>query len=172
MVELDIALFIIRLFAGLILAAHGSQKLFGWFDGQGIEGTTGMTENLNLNPPRLWAWVNGLTEFLGGLGLALGLLTPLAAVAVLGAMLVAIFKVHWPKFWNTDQGLEYPLVLAVIAFSIGLVGPGIYSLDNAVGLPLETPMIYTVLLVITVLAVSFVLLQSRESESMTQQEAT
>ena len=147
---IDVGRLILRVALGGILFAHGAQKLFGWFGGRGLSGHAGLIESLGLRPARLFAVVSGLGEFFGGLGVLSGFLTPLAAAGIIGSMSVAIIKVHVPKgFWNHDGGMEYPLVLAVLAFVIGLVGPGWYSLDRAFGVRLPEPQTYIVVLVLT-----------------------
>lgn len=144
----NVGMLLLRIVVGLVLAGHGAQKLFGWFGGPGMAGATGMMQKLNMHPPRLWAWISALGEFLGGLGFAFGLLTPLAAVGIIGSMIVAIVKVHWAKgFWNTKGGLEFPLTLATVAFVVGLTGPGIYSLDYALKVALPEPMTYVIALI-------------------------
>ena len=156
---MDTGLFILRLVIGLIFMGHGAQKLFGWFGGHGLAGHTTMMEKVDVHPPRFWAWVSALGEFLGGLGLVLGLLTPLAATALIGPMLVAIIKVQWPNgFWNTNRGIEFPLVLAVVAFVIGLVGPGLYSLDTSLGLSLPEPLTFGGALVAMAVTVAIALI--------------
>ena len=139
----DLAILLLRLVVGLLFFGHGAQKVFGWFGGKGMTGQLAMMERLGLQPARLWAWVNALAELLGGLGLAAGLLTPLAATLVIGSMVVAIIKVHWPNgLWNTNRGIEFPLTLATVAFVVGLTGPGIYSLDDLLRLALPEPATY------------------------------
>ena len=134
----SVALLILRLVVGLLFAGHGAQKLFGWFGGHGLTGYIKMIESQDFHPAVLWALISALSEFLGGLALTLGLVTPLAATVLIGTMLVAIFKVHWSNgLWNTKRGFEFPLVLAVVAFVVGLTGPGFYSLDYALGLMSE-----------------------------------
>ena len=106
----DIGLLILRLVVGLILAGHGAQKLFGWFGGPGLQGTTGWLRQLGLRPAPFWAFMAGLSEFGGGLLLALGLLNPLGSLGIIGAMLMAIILVHWSKgLWNANGGSESPL---------------------------------------------------------------
>jgi putative oxidoreductase len=149
-------LLVLRVALGGIFFAHGAQKLFGWFGGGGISGQAGFMENLGLRPARLFAVVSGLGEFFGGLGVLFGFLTPLAAAGIIGAMSVAVIKVHLSKgFWNHDGGMEYPLVLAVLAFVIGLIGPGRYSFDRALGVRLPEPLTYIVVLVLTALFVIY-----------------
>jgi len=153
---IDVGRLILRLALGGIFFAHGAQKLFGWFGGRGIAGHAGFMENLGLRPARLFAMVSALGEFFGGLGVLFGFLTPLASAGIIGAMSVAIIKVHLPKgFWNHDGGLEYPLVLAVLAFVIGLVGPGPCSLDRAFGVRLPEPQTYVAALVLTAVFVIY-----------------
>ncbi len=149
-------LLILRIALGGIFFAHGAQKLFGWFGGRGISGHAGFLESLGVRPARLLAAVSGLGEFFGGLGVLSGFLMPLPAAAIIGAMSVAIIKVHLPKgFWNHDGGMEYPFVLAVLAFVIGLVGPGRCSLDRVLGIRLPEPWTYIVVLALTALFVGY-----------------
>jgi putative oxidoreductase len=123
-------LLILRVIVGLLFAGHAMQKLAGWFGGHGIAGTGGFFESIGLKPGRLLALLAGLGELFGGLLFVLGLLTPAAAVLIVGTMLVAIFKVHGKNgLWVTQNGYEYNLVLLVIAVAIALTGPGAYSLD-------------------------------------------
>ena len=150
----NVGLLILRIVVGLLFAGHGAQKLFGWFGGRGMAGQTGIMERLGMSPAPVWAWISALAEFLGGLGLLFGLLTPLAAVALLGTMIVAIAKVHWPKgVWNTNGGFEFPLTLSAVAFVIGLTGPGFYSLDRILGVRLPEPATYLVALVVMLIVV-------------------
>lgn len=160
----DVALLILRVVVGLLFVGHGAQKLLGWFGGKGLAGHTASMERLNVHPARFWAVVSAASEFFGGLGLAFGFLTPLAATALMGAMLVAILKVHWAKgLWNANGGIEFPLVLTAVAFVVGLTGPGHYSLDGLVNLALPEPLTYGVLLAGMLLAVALAVL----SPSMT-----
>src|SRR5262245_11679095 len=132
--HMDLGLLILRLFAGLTLAAHGAQKLFGWFGGYGLAGTGGFMEQLGFHPGKRAALMAGLSEGLGGLLLAFGAVTPLAAALIVGVMLVAIGSVHWSKgFFNHVGGYEYLLVLAVTAVSIVFAGPGRFSIDAWLG---------------------------------------
>jgi putative oxidoreductase len=127
-------LLLIRIVFGLTLAAHGGQKLFGWFGGGGPNGTAGMFEKLEFRWPMAMAVLAGLSEFGGGVLLAAGLLTPLAAFALTVVMLVAIATVHWSKgFWSTGGGYEFNLAIMAAAIAIAATGPGRFSLDNAFG---------------------------------------
>ena len=154
LMNVNIGLLIVRLVVGLVFAGHGAQKLFGWFGGHGLSGHAQLLEKMDVHPARFWAWISALAEFLGGLGLAFGLLTPLAATVLIGTMIIAIVRVHWSDgFWNTNRGFEFPLVLATVAFVIGLTGPGIYSLDYEFGLSLPEPLTYVVALVVMLIFV-------------------
>ena len=128
---MDLALFVLRLVVGLFFAGHGAQKLWGYFGGHGLSGTAGFFESIGMRPGRLNAQIAGTSEFLGGLLLVLGLLSPLGAVLIISVMTVAIISVHAKNGpWVTDQGYEYNLVLIAAAFVIA-AGPGTASLDSA-----------------------------------------
>ncbi len=132
---MDLGLLLLRLVVGLTMAAHGAQKLFGWFVGSGIARTAGALESMGFRPGRLHAVISSLAEFGGGVLLALGFLTPLGAAAILGAMIVAIVSVHWPKgFFSGNGGYEYNLLLIASAIALAFTGPGSLSLDNALRL--------------------------------------
>jgi putative oxidoreductase len=132
---LDLALTIPRVVIGLILVAHGLQKLAGWFDGHGIAGTSGFLAQLGFKPARFWAWGLALSETIGGLLMALGLFSPVGPALVSAAMVTALLVVHRPNgFWNTNGGIEWPLTLIAVALSSAIAGPGAYSLDAALGI--------------------------------------
>lgn len=127
---LDLGILILRLVFGLGMAAHGAQKLFGWFGGYGIAGTGGWLESIGVKPGRFWAAVAGLGEFVGGLLLALGLWVWLGAGLISIVMLTAIAKVHLPKgYWNGNGGYELNLAILAAVIAIALIGPGAYSLQ-------------------------------------------
>jgi putative oxidoreductase len=124
----------LRVVVGLIMAAHGAQKLFGWFGGAGLRGTASSFEQIRFRPGLMMALGAGLAEFGGGLLLAAGLFTPLAAVAIAVVMLNAIATAHWPNgFWNTKGGYEYNLVILTAATALAAIGPGRFALDSAIG---------------------------------------
>lgn len=135
---MDVALLILRLTVGLLLAGHGAQKLFGWFGGHGLGGTTGWLASIGFRPPRLWAVLAGLCEFAGGLLFTLGWLSPLGSLGIAASMITAIAKVHWPKVWTTAGGFEFPLVNLVVVIAVGITGPGGIALDNILGTALPT----------------------------------
>ena len=125
---------LLRIVLGSILAGHGAQKLFGWFGGGGLHGTAGNFAQLRFQPSLLMALAAGLAELGGGLLMATGLLTSLAAVAIAVVMLNAIAAVHWRNgFWNTAGGYEFNLLVLAVAGAIAATGPGRFSLDAAIG---------------------------------------
>jgi putative oxidoreductase len=131
---MNIALLILRAVVGGLFMGHGAQKLFGWFGGHGLEGTGGFMSSVGYRPGRRLALVAGLVEFGGGLLLALGFLTPLAAALFVGQMTAATLAVHLDNgLWNEKGGFEFPLVLAVVALVVAFAGPGTISVDNALG---------------------------------------
>jgi putative oxidoreductase len=135
----DIGIVFIRILFGAALAAHGSQKLFGWFGGYGLKGTGGFFETLGFRPGRAFAAAAGLSEFAGGLSLALGLFTPFGAAAVLATMIVAMFSMHLKNgFFAMTNGVELPFLYAVAAAAVALAGPGSLSLDALLGLSFLT----------------------------------
>lgn len=128
----DLGLLILRGTTGGLLAGHGAQKLFGAFDGPGLEGTAHMLESLELRPGRAWAALAGLAELGGGMLTALGLFNPVGPVGIVAAMTIATFTAHRGKpIWVTEGGAELPITNAASALAIALVGPGRYSLDAA-----------------------------------------
>jgi putative oxidoreductase len=131
---MDVGLLLLHGVVGLIMAGHGAQKLFGWFGGHGVEGTTGFVEKLGWRPARVFALLLGSAELTGGLALAVGFATPLAAAAIIAVLANAAWVVHRPNgLWNTAGGYEYPLVLIATATTLAFAGPGRFSLDHLVG---------------------------------------
>ncbi|MFB6437439.1 DoxX family protein [Streptomyces sp. NPDC056411] len=126
----DLGLLFLRLSFGLIMAGHGAQKLFGIFGGQGLTATGKGFDALGYHPGEFYAGLAGVSEFLGGLGLAAGLLTPLAAAAVIGVMINAMVLAAPKGLWTQSGGMEYPLCIAVVALSIAAIGPGRFALDR------------------------------------------
>ena len=124
---------LVRVTAGLFLVPHGAQKLFGAFGGYGVE-ATGQFFASKLGLPPSLALLAGLIEFFGGLALALGLVTRVAAGLVVGLMAVAVVHVHLANgyFW-TDGGYEYPLFWGIVALAFVIRGGGRYSLDAKIG---------------------------------------
>jgi putative oxidoreductase len=116
---------------GALFVGHGTQKLFGWFGGPGLEGVSGMMESLELRPPKRHAVAAGLSETAGGALLTLGALTPFATTALTATMVTAIRKVHAEKGpWVTGGGYEYNLVLVAALTALADHGPGRPSIDG------------------------------------------
>jgi putative oxidoreductase len=133
-----LAALVLRVALGGLLAGHGAQKAFGWFNGPGIEGTSGFMEMLGLRPGRPWAIMASLSEFGGGVLTALGLLHPLGPLGVIGSMSIATTKTHWGKpIWVTEGGAELPVTNIAAATALILNGPGRYSLDRILGIRLS-----------------------------------
>ena len=122
----------LRLPVGTIFAAHGAQKLFGWFGGYGLEGTGQWMASIGLAPGYLMALLAGSAEFFGGLALIIGLLVRPAAAVLAIAMLVAIFSVHIGNgLFMNNNGYEFGLALLAVAVSLLLSGAGRASIDAA-----------------------------------------
>jgi putative oxidoreductase len=123
----DVGVLILRVCLGLTLAAHGYNKFFA---GGRIPGTAAWFESIGMKPGGLHARIAATAELSAGLGLALGLLTPIPAAGFVALMLVAAWTVHRPNgFFIVKEGWEYNLVLAVGAVAIATLGPGKLSLD-------------------------------------------
>lgn len=123
-------LLLIRLVIGLTFAAHGTQKLFGWFGGHGPKGTGGFFESIGIKPGVLMAVLAGLAELVGGLLFAAGLLTAVGAALIVATVLIAIVKVHGKNgYWAVAGGTEYNWALIVIALGVAFIGAGDYSFD-------------------------------------------
>src|SRR5436190_22534731 len=117
--DMDLALLVLRVVVGFLFAGHGAQKLFGVFGGGGLDGTAQMFEKLGLRPSGLHARIAGTTEFMGGLLIVLGLLTPFAAAGLIAVMTAAVVTVHGPNgLWSSNRGYEYNLVLAATLFAL------------------------------------------------------
>lgn len=126
---------ILRVPVGLILAAHGAQKLFGWFGGYGLEATGQWMASIGLGPGLLMAFLAGAAEFFGGVALVLGLLTRPAALANAIAMAVATFVVHLENgLFMSNNGYEYALILLAASLTLMNAGGGKLSIDRAITL--------------------------------------
>jgi putative oxidoreductase len=122
------ALLVLRIALGVIFFAHGSQKVLGLFGGKGLDATVAGMSKMTSIPAWLF-YVSAFAEFLGGIGMVLGLFTRFFGIALLINMLVAVIEVHLPNGFFAPMGFEYPGSLAITALAITLAGPGLYSLD-------------------------------------------
>lgn len=131
----DLGLLVLRLGVGLPFAMHGAQKLFGWFGGGGPRGTASYFASLGFGDGRAAALLAGAAELLGGLGLAVGLVTPLAAAGIAGTMTTAALVNNAANgFWSVAKGWELNGYLVVVALAVAVAGPGAVSLDAVLGL--------------------------------------
>ena len=137
---MKLGLAVVRAVVGALFFAHGTQKLFGWFGGRGLDATAGFFEKIGLRPGKRQATVAGASEAVGGALIATGFLTPAASALITGVMTQAIRTVHGPKGpWNSGGGWEYNAVLIAAAFALADVGPGDWSLDHLVGTEVSGP---------------------------------
>jgi putative oxidoreductase len=146
---MDAGLLIARVVLGTIMAAHGAQKLFGWFGGYGIAGSGGFLESVGFRPGRVMAVAAGLSVAGGGLLAAAGLFGPIGPALMLSVMIVAS-SLHWQNgLFAANNGVELPLIYGAVAAALALTGSGVYSLDALFGLDaLWTPdVIWTALAV-------------------------
>ena len=162
-INTDLALALVRVVVGLVIAAHGAQKVLGVWGGPGLAGWTQGVTRMGMRAPVFWAWVSSFSELAGGIAFAFGFLLPVVAAALTIQMGVAIERAHWGKgFWNTKGGIEFPFTLGAVAAISGIADPGAYSLDRALGLPAMGAGVY--LLVLVIGAVAY-LLSSRASRA-------
>jgi len=132
---MNTALLIARLFIGLGIAAHGAQKLFGWFGGYGLRNTGEFMAKLGWRQGRFFATAASLAETTGGVLVALGFLWPLGPALMILMMLTATLTVHIGNgFFADTKGVELPMLYAMGALILAFTGPGVYSLDRLLGL--------------------------------------
>ena len=159
---MNTGLLIVRLLLGAILLAHSTQKTMGWLQGPGLTASAGIFEGLGHRPGRVMVIVAASLELVAAISLLLGLFTPLGAAAAAGTLLVAGVSqtIKAGKLWTALGGGEYPLVLAVVALSLGFTGAGEWSIDNALfeGFPDVTGV---VVLVVALLAALPPILRAR-----------
>jgi putative oxidoreductase len=172
-VTMSIALLLLRLGVGLTLAGHGVQKLFGWFGGPGLKRVKQGFEKQGFKPAWPWVVLAIVGEVGGGLSVALGFLTPLGAAGIFGAMAMATFKSHWKNgFWLNKGGYEYSLILMIASITIGLMGPGNYSLDTLFGIHLPQSLLFCVLAVAALLVDAIGILSSRKLSITTHENVS
>lgn len=127
-----LGLVVLRAILGAVFIGHGTQKLFGWFAGQGLRDTGDSFDSIGLRPGRPQATTAGVSETVGGALIATGFLTPVGCALITGVMTQAIRSVHAGKGpWFSDGGWEYNAVLIAAVFAITELGPGDWSLDHA-----------------------------------------
>jgi len=130
----------VRVAAGIIFAAHGAQKLFGWFGGYGLEGTGAWMASIGLAPGVLMAALAGSAEFFGGLALIIGFLVRPAAFVLAFTMLVAIVTVHLQHgLFMSNNGYEFGLALLAISAGLTIRGAGSLSIDQLISTKLAQP---------------------------------
>jgi putative oxidoreductase len=157
----DVGLLLLRVMVGIAMAAHGSQKLFGWFGGGGIHGTGEFFAQSGYPASEVMAVVSGLIETFGGLALIVGLLTPLVAAAIVGDMLNAV-AVKWTGGFFAPTGMEYELLLTVTAASLAFTGPGRYAADRFLPVLRNHRLAYGALTVLVAVIVGVVMLSLRK----------
>lgn len=131
--RIDLALLIVRTGVGLTIAAHGTQKLFGWFGGKGLTGSGQIFSSMGFEPGKRNALAAGVGETVGGALMAFGIATPVAAAAAASTMAGATASSSKKGFWAISGGYEYPAVLTLTAAGIAISGPGRYSVDALLG---------------------------------------
>jgi putative oxidoreductase len=131
----SLGLLVLRVVVGLAMAAHGSQKVFGWFGGYGLEGTGGFFDALGFKPGKAFAFMAGATEILSGMLITLGLLGPVGPALMLSVMIVAALTVHLKNgFFAQANGIEVTVLFGVAAIALAFTGFGAFSIDAATGL--------------------------------------
>ena len=151
--SLGIGLLVARVVIGLLMAAHGTQKLFGWFGGYGLKVTGEFFAQLGFPAGHTFAMLAAVTEVASGLLVALGLFGPVGPALMISVMIVAAITVHWEHgLFAQNNGIELPLLYGTAALAIALTGYGIYSLDAALGLQ----SLFTPRVTLTILALGIV----------------
>jgi putative oxidoreductase len=138
--DVNIALLVLRLVPGLLFMGHGLQKLVPpnrapkFLAANGLRGTGAFFDQAGMRPGLLMAFVAGAAELVGGISIAAGLLTPVGTALIAGVMTVAILRVHASKgLWNSDGGIEFPLLMLTAAYAVSAIGPGSLSIDSWAG---------------------------------------
>lgn len=137
MTPTDLGILLVRLAVGITFAAHGAQKVVGWWGGPGFAGWSAGIARMGLRPAPFWAAIAAGVEVICGPLLVLGLLTPLASALLAAQSTYIVLKVHLPRgFWNGKGGIEFPMQLLAGSLLIVATGPGTIALDGALGLDL------------------------------------
>ena len=134
-------LLVLRVVVGLIMAAHGAQKLLGWFGGYGLRGTGEFFVQLGFQPGPAFAAAASISEIISGLLVTLGFLGPIGPALMISVMIVAAMTVHWEHgLFAANYGIELPLLYGAAAFALALTGFGQYSLDTLLGIAGHLPL--------------------------------
>lgn len=169
----SLALVVLRVAFGLIVAAHGAQKVFGWWGGSGFAGWTGALKSMRVRPALPWAVASAASELLGGIALALGFLTPLVAFGIIATQLVAIAMIHIPQgFWTSKGGYEFNLAIVAAVLAVAIAGPGAYSLDGLFGISFPEPATFIVLAILTIVGTGAALLTRAPKEATANRTQT
>ncbi len=138
--DMDLGLLLIRAMAGLLMAGHGAQKLFGWWGGSSMTKWSADLQKQGIRPGWLWAWISVGGQFVAGLALAVGFLTPIAAAASLVGPMAVVVVQRWSKgFFNVRGGYEFMLSILLIGVALAFTGPGAISVDAALDLTIPLP---------------------------------
>ncbi|MEU9233682.1 DoxX family protein [Streptomyces subrutilus] len=157
----DVGLPVLRIVLGAIMIVHGTQKLFRWFDGPGVKSTGMFFGKAGYPAGETMAVVAGLTETLGGLGLVLGLFTPLAAAAIVGIMINAI-SVKWVGEVVGMEGVEFESLITAAAVTLALTGPGRYAVDSLLPVLRHHRVLHGVLALVLAVVLAVVVLLLRD----------
>src|SRR5882757_1636770 len=129
----SIGILVARVIIGLLMAAHGAQKMFGWFGGYGLSTTGQFFEQIGFRPGSAFAGAASISEIASGLLVALGFLGPVGPALMISVMIVAMITVHWANgLFASANGIEVPLLYMTAALGLALTGFGAYSLDGAI----------------------------------------
>ncbi|HMF88085.1 MAG TPA: DoxX family protein [Gemmatimonadaceae bacterium] len=168
-----IGLLLVRLVIGFVMAAHGAQKLFGWFGGYGLRKTGEAFGQLGFQPGITFAAAASITEVVSGLLVAFGFLGPIGPALMVSVMIVAALTVHWEHgLFAATNGIEVPLLYAAGAFGLALTGFGQYSLDAWLGIAGRWPASFTWLALIAGIVGGFANLALRRHPAVTVSHAT
>jgi putative oxidoreductase len=167
---LSIGLLLVRIVIGLIMAAHGAQKLLGWWGGYGLRGTGQFFEQLGFQPGPAFAAAASLSEIISGLLVALGFLGPIGPALMVSVMIVAAMTVHWEHgLFAANNGIELPLLYGIAAFGLALTGFGEYSLDALFGVAGRWSAGFTWIVLVLGVAGGFLNLALRRRPTVTAQ---
>ncbi|MFD4240307.1 DoxX family protein [Streptomyces sp. NPDC058525] len=157
----DVGLPVLRLVLGAIMIVHGTQKLFRWFDGPGVKATGMFFGKAGYPAGETMATIAGLTETLGGLGLILGLFTPLAAAAIVGIMINAI-SVKWTGAVLGANGVEFESLITAAAVTLALTGPGRFAVDSLLPVLRHHRLVHGILALVLAVVLAAVVLLLRD----------